>query len=320
MKWPGKIALLAVAAIVIVPYLAAGWNELPVDDTFREQAPGAFVQLSDGQVHYRWLGDASDEIIVLVHGISVPQYVFVQTGAALVESGYRVLLFDLFGHGYSDRPAVDYDPEFFRRQMIELFDELGLDAPIHIGALSMGGVIAMDFAAYHPERVRSLTLIAPAGLRLVNEKESNFSKLMKSPVIGHWLWRIVAPRVFFQAKSNSATKVAEVSPEKLQGVPARQADHEGFFAAMRQIFRFLPLSHRDDLLLTINETKIPVLGIFGDTDETIHPGSAALLGRLIPRARVEMLAGGTHHLIIHRWRDVHEAMVSFVKDQRHTAE
>jgi len=56
----------------------------------------------------------------------VPQYVFSQTAAALIDSGYRVLLFDHFGHGYSDRPVAEYDADFFDQQMIEVLDELGL--------------------------------------------------------------------------------------------------------------------------------------------------------------------------------------------------
>ena len=303
---------VAVAAIVVVPYIAAGWSELPIDHNFRQQAPGEFVQITNGKIHYRWLGSQNGEIIVLVHGVSVPQYVFSQTAVALVESGYRILLFDHFGHGYSDRPVAQYDADFFDLEMVEFLNELGLHDPLNLGALSMGGVIAADFTARHPERVKTLTLFAPAGLRLVNDSDSALVSLMKSPVFGNWLWRIVARDFYFPEDDDNTAVEDIVSDESMQGVPERQADYEGYLMAQRQIFRNLRLSHRDDLLSTIAATSVPVLGIFGDADDTISLDSAALLADLIPRARVEVISGGTHHLNIHRWREVRDLMLSFL--------
>lgn len=303
---------IVVTAIVVVPYIAAGWSELPVDENFRKQAPGEFVQITNGKIHYRWLGSQSGEIIVLVHGVSVPQYVFSQTAAALVDSGYRVLLFDHFGHGYSDRPVAEYDADFFDQQMVEVLNALGLHEPVNLGALSMGGVIAADFTARHPERVKTLTLFAPAGLRLVNDNDSALVSLMKAPVIGNWLWRIVARDFYFPEDDDNTAVQDIVSDESMQGVPERQADYEGYLMAQRQIFRNLRLSHRDDLLTAIASTSVPVLGIFGDADDTISLESAALLRDLIPRARVEIISGGTHHLNIHRWREVRDFMLSFL--------
>jgi len=307
---------IVVTAIVVVPYIAAGWSELPVDENFRKQAPGEFVQITNGKIHYRWLGSQSGEIIVLVHGVSVPQYVFSQTAAALVDSGYRVLLFDHFGHGYSDRPVAEYDADFFDQQLVEVLNALALHEPVNLGALSMGGVIAADFTARHPERVKTLILFAPAGLRLVNTSDSALVSLMKAPVIGNWLWRIVARDFYFPEDDDNTAVEDIVSDESMQGVPELQADYAGYLMAQRQIFRNLRLSHRDDLLTTIAATSVPVLGIFGDADDTISLESAALLADLIPRARVEVINGGTHHLNIHRWREVRDIMLSFLHNNR----
>jgi len=306
------VILFVVSLLVVVPYVVAGWRELPVDDEFRRHAPGQFIELTNGNIHYRWLGENNAEVIVLVHGVSVPQYVFSQTAAALVDSGYRVLLFDHFGHGYSDRPVAKYDADFFDLQMVEVLDALRLHEPVNIGALSMGGVIAAEFAARHPERVNTLTLFAPAGLRLVNDADSVMVSLIKAPVIGNWLWRIVARDFYFPKENDNAAVVDIDSDESLQGVPELQADYEGYLMAQRQIYRNLRLGHRDDLLREIAATSVPVLGIFGDADDTISLDSAAVLAKLIPRARVEIISGGTHHLNIHRWREVRDIMLSFL--------
>jgi pimeloyl-ACP methyl ester carboxylesterase len=302
--------LAGIAAIVIVPYVAAGWGQLPVDDKFRAQAPGMFVGLSNGQIHYQWLGGESDPIIVLLHGVSVPAYVFAQMAGGLVNSGYRVLLFDHFGHGFSDRPTGEYDAEFFRHQMIELLDELALNEPVHVLGYSMGGVIAIDFAAHYPDRLASLTLVAPAGIRIVSQGDSTFVKVLKAPVIGQWLWRIIAHGYFFPEKDADVTDKKPLSDEILHGEPVRQADYEGYFEAMRQIYRNLIFRNRDELLVRINDSQFPVVGIFGDKDETIDIESARVLGDLIPRARVVTIDGATHHLVIHRWQEVTGAVRS----------
>jgi pimeloyl-ACP methyl ester carboxylesterase len=54
------------------------------------------------------------------------------------------------------------------------------------------------------------------------------------------------------------------------------------------------------------------LGIFGHADDTISLESSALLADQIPRARVEIISGGAHHLNIHRRSAVHDLMLSFL--------
>jgi len=311
------VTLILVLAAAIVPYVYSGWSELPLDEEARSAAPGKFVALSDGKLHYLWRGPQSGEVVVMVHGVSVPNYVFAQAADALVAAGYRVLLFDHFGHGFSDRPSASYDADFFDRQMLEFFDAMKLDAPVNLAALSMGGVVAAEFAARHPGRVKSLALFATAGLRLVlePEDESTFTKVLKSPVLGNWLWRIIARRIFFAPDDDlNKAEAAADSGEVLRGVPERQADYEGYLMAMRQIFRNLPLTHRDDVFAAVGAAGIPVLAIFADADKTISIESASVLADLIPEARIEIIEGATHHLNIYRWAEVHEMLLSFYQN------
>ena len=58
--------------------------------------------------------------------------------------------------------------------------------------------------------------------------------------------------------------------------------------------------------------SLPLLGIFGHADDTVSLESAALLADLIPRARVAVISGCTHHLTIHRWHEVRDLMLSFL--------
>ena len=80
-----------------------------LDAAARKNASGDFIELSDGWVHYHFEGLESGPAVVLVHGFSVPAYIWDPTFQALADAGYKVLSFDLYGRGYSDRPDKVYD-------------------------------------------------------------------------------------------------------------------------------------------------------------------------------------------------------------------
>lgn len=116
----------------------------------RKGASGSFVQLSDGFTHYELSNPhARDaERVVLVHGFSVPYFIFDPTSAFLTQSGFRVLRYDLLGRGFSDRPAT-----------------LQLAQPVSLVGVSTGGPITAAFTAHSPDRVDRLVLIDRDGAK-----------------------------------------------------------------------------------------------------------------------------------------------------------
>src|SRR5512135_2050203 len=93
-----------------------------LDDAARASAGGSFIDLPQGRTHYELTGPADRRPVVLVHGFSVPFFVWDPTFEALAAAGQRVLRYDLFGRGYSDRPHAHYDLAFFARQLGDLLD------------------------------------------------------------------------------------------------------------------------------------------------------------------------------------------------------
>jgi pimeloyl-ACP methyl ester carboxylesterase len=136
-------------------------------DTVRANVGGSFVRLSDGFCHYELIKSENAPTIVLIHGFSVPYYIFDPTFAFLAGSGFQVLRYDLFGRGFSDRPNKAHTIRFFVDQLKELLDRLEIRKPIHLVGLSMGGPISATFMGQYPERVQSLILIDPAGAKPV---------------------------------------------------------------------------------------------------------------------------------------------------------
>ena len=155
-------AILLLAAIVLtVVYQRADTETLPMDAAARTDAPGQFIELSDGITHYELGGPEEGPVVVLVHGFSVPYYIWDTTFAALTESGYRVLRYDLYGRGFSDRPRVTYDGALFERQIVDLIEGLELRQPLDVIGLSMGGAVTVRFVANQRQRVRRAVLIDP---------------------------------------------------------------------------------------------------------------------------------------------------------------
>lgn len=110
-------------------------EEAPLDEAARAGSEGQFVTLSRGMTHYDVAGPDSGRVVVLLHGFSVPYYIWDPTSAALAEAGYRVLRYDMYGRGLSDRPDADYTLAFYDAQLMELLDSLRIESPVDIAGV-----------------------------------------------------------------------------------------------------------------------------------------------------------------------------------------
>jgi pimeloyl-ACP methyl ester carboxylesterase len=146
--------------------MTAGWlwrgETRDLDDAARRSAAGSFVRLSAGFTHYEAANAGGARPAVLVHGFSVPYFIWDPTFDALASAGFSPIRYDLYGRGFSDRPRLAYGIGLYVSQLEELLDSLRVDS-VDVLALSMGGVIAAAFTARHPSRVRRLVLIDPSG-------------------------------------------------------------------------------------------------------------------------------------------------------------
>src|SRR5262249_28014279 len=155
-----------------------------LDDTVRAQASGSFVRLADGYTHYELAGPARGPVVLLVHGLSVPYYLWDDTVGPLHTAGLRTLRLDLYGRGLSDRPEAVHNLDLYDRQLVGLLDALNLKEPVHLVGISMGGAIAVNFAVRHPERLAKLGLIAPFGFP---QETGASAALVRTPLLGEWM-------------------------------------------------------------------------------------------------------------------------------------
>jgi pimeloyl-ACP methyl ester carboxylesterase len=283
----GTVAGAIVIALAAIP-LARNLEHAPLDAAARRQAPGQFVTLSHGIVHVRIAGPEQGRPVVLVHGFSVPSYVFDQTSADLAAAGYRVIRFDLYGRGWSDRPEVDYDRRLFADQLVELMDTLQIPKADLLG-LSMGGAIAGRFAAEHPERVRSLVLVAPL------TRPADIS-VMAWPGVGEWL-----NRAWFLPKLAGSQLEDFPHPERMAGWAERfqpQMRYEGFGNAILSTMRHLSSESSVPDFQKIGKNGLPVLLVWGDHDTTVPYQHHADVQRAIPQAQLVTMPGLGHLTLV----------------------
>lgn len=135
----------------------------------RDTVPGKFIRLNDGITYYEFANaNSSGPLLVLIHGFSVPSYIWEPTFQKAKDLDYRVLRFDLFGRGYSENLNTDYTDELFAKQGWELLDSLSANKVVLIG-LSNGGRVISKMANINSDRIDKMIYVSSNGFNDVIE-------------------------------------------------------------------------------------------------------------------------------------------------------
>ncbi|MBY8966093.1 alpha/beta hydrolase [Algiphilus sp. NNCM1] len=116
----------------------------------------SFVQAGSTRLAWQQLGEGPD--IVLVHGLATNRAFWYASLAQQLRTHYRVTLFDLRGHGYSDMPPSGYAARDMGQDLAAVIDNLDLD-PLAVIAHSYGGSVALEYAVSPRARLRALVLM-----------------------------------------------------------------------------------------------------------------------------------------------------------------
>jgi pimeloyl-ACP methyl ester carboxylesterase len=143
------------------------WFTTSCEGFSKGDAPGSFVSVAGVETHYTIEGPEDGIPVLLIHGILSPgSELYRSLASELRKDGrFRVLIPDLPGRGWSSHPHVHMTRHFFVTHLASLVYRLGFaqSQPMYILGSSMGGPIAAEFAASHPDRVAHLFLLAPGG-------------------------------------------------------------------------------------------------------------------------------------------------------------
>ena len=137
------------------------------------------LQANDGTA-YQLSGPDEAPVVVLIHGIGLNRHIWRAYEPVLAKE-YRVLSYDLFGHGDSAGCAQILSLTGFAEQLRQLLDELGIEQCAVLG-FSMGGMINRRFAISHPQRCTALVVLnspherSPEAQALVEERAAQTSE------------------------------------------------------------------------------------------------------------------------------------------------
>lgn len=218
-----------------------------------------------------------DETVVFVHGLVVENLsVFYFRMAPKVALHAEVVLYDLRGHGRSERPPAGYSVSEQVDDLLALLDELEIDRPVHLVAHSFGGVIALETAVRHPDRVASLFMIE--GLYAVEGWAEQMVGNLDEAIFG--LRNDDMIEWFEQRRSRKLNRFAANTDELLSHT-----------TLLDDLKRTVPLT-TDDL----ESLRCPVVALYGDDSDMLGRGLA--LERHAPRCQLHVLPGVSHFILM----------------------
>ena len=121
-------------------------------------------------VRTRSLRAGSGKPIIFLHGISGHLEAFMRTAPAHIAAGFEVHLIDMLGHGFTDKPDVDYTVDRLAQHVVDYMDVHGFDKACVTG-ISMGGWVLGWMLVHHAERVERATMVLAAGIPAMGTPE-----------------------------------------------------------------------------------------------------------------------------------------------------
>lgn len=309
--WIIFACLIALVAVLVYLPTFLESRRFVIDDAKRAEAPGNFADLSQGKTHYRWFGGGRGPVAVMIHGLTTSSPVWDDLAETMVDLGYRVLVYDLYGRGYSDSVDGAHDTQMYLQQLDDLLADQGLDENLTIVGYSMGGTIATAFAATEPHRMMRLILLASAGVDMV---ESDFAKFCRTKgMLGRWRHGLQAAARFRQQAKADA--YAEANPH-IYDTQMRDAGRRGFFPAILACRAGILGEVQDDAHRAITRDSIPTIAIWGEDDPVIPLSSMGKVTQWNRRAHHEVIEEAGHELPYSHVAEVSDILRLMLREQK----
>jgi len=248
--------------------------------------------------HVQEMGPAGAPTVVCLHGIgtdSLASFYFT-VAKPLADTGLRVVMYDLRGHGRTERPPTGYTLDDYVDDLAGLLDQVGTE-PVYLVGNSFGGTIAFSFAVRHPGRVAGIAVIEsePATPEWATKMAANLERAASELARGEALAWIT---VRYGRRTAKLAKAA-----------ARMLDST-------TLVRDIPASRVPDPQ-RLRALRCPVLAVYGaDSDLAVQASAMAALfadctTRLIPGQEHSVLVNvpGTVLDLVLSWLRAHDAAV-----------
>ena len=274
-----------------VKQLLSKAQTLDLTDEERAKAKGSFISLPSGNTHYELKGEG--ETVVLVHGYSTPYYIYDKLFERFVADGYKVLRYDLFGRGLSERVKAEYNTQLFSRQLEELCEAVIPGEDFILVGTSMGGSITTEFCRRNPKKVKKLILLAPAGMD--SFKAPFYMKMCKIPGFGKWIFSKIGEKSLF----NGCAREIIYSKDEIDDYQRQFAyslQYKGFVDATFSslIHTILNTGETVKAYEAVAHSELPMLVIWGTADKTMPYYQIERMKEVCPHAKFITYEGSGH--------------------------
>ena len=277
------LIILAFLILILLIYLFSSFEKGNLDE-YRQGSEYEFARLSQGITAYKDIGNKDDPAIIVIHGATLPSEGFIGFCSGLSTKGYRVICYDQYGRGYSDRPITNYNMQLYTEQLRELLDFLDIKDAILYGS-SMGAPIAINFSNNYSERILAIGLQVP----LVHSN-SKVLGLIKVPVVGNLFLRTFG----IPFAKNRAEQWAHENEgqEEFINRYITQLSLPGTEYSLLSSIR--NIANKDFLpdYKVFSELNIPIHIAYASDDDEIDPKTVNDVLKLIPDADTFVFTGG----------------------------
>jgi len=213
---------------------------------------------------------------------------------------YRTIAFDNRGVGRSDVPPGPYSIAIMASDAAAVLDAAGV-ARAHVFGVSMGGMIAQEFALQYPARTRSLILgcTAAGGPSAVRAESKVADVLMARGMTLEQAREAILPYIYDVA--TPPEKIEEDVSLRRNWLPSL----EGYMAQLLGILAWESYSR-------IAQITAPTLVIHGKSDALVPPGNGELIAKRIPGAKLVLLEQASHLFLTDQTEKAHQEILEFL--------
>ncbi|MFL6482561.1 MAG: alpha/beta fold hydrolase [Nitrososphaera sp.] len=220
-----------------------------------QSTPQKFTNVNGYTIRYLDYGSPNSNTLILLHGIGASAERWSQVIPTLSKY-FHIIIPDIIGFGYSDKPAVEYTMDFFIDFFRSFLDNLGIAKASIIGS-SLGGHVATEFAIRFPQMVEKLVLVSPAGMM----RRSN-------PTLDRYIMAALYPehQRVYEAFSEMVYDPNTVNQETVMDFLNRMSLPNAKYAFMSTL---VGIRYAPDLRGRLSNITAPTLLMWGDDDTTI---------------------------------------------------
>jgi pimeloyl-ACP methyl ester carboxylesterase len=254
-----------------------------------------------------WDEEGTGDPILLIMGLGYPSIAWYRTRPVLSKD-FRTIAFDNRGVGRSEQPPGPYPIPLMASDAVAVLDAAGVDRA-HVYGVSMGGMIAQEFALQYPKRVRSLILgcTAAGGPNAVRaEADANKMLMARGSMTSEEAAQAAIP--FIYDPGTPPSRIEEDIEVRRPWFPHPDA----YNAQLQGILAWEAYSR-------LSNISAPTLVIHGESDRLVPAGNGKLIAEKIPGAKLVLLPHASHIFSTDQPDAANRAILEFLGKAGHTA-